>query len=134
MCSITIFLWVSIMVVTVISKSEQSVFFLFHQNFFSFFFKSLFIYFQREGKGRREKKRNIHVWLPFTHPLLGTWPATQACALTGNQTSDPVVYRPVLNPLSYTSQGTKISYTRAENCFENSKGFKGEILFNFYQS
>ena len=26
-------------------------------------------------------------------------------ALTGNQTSDPLVCRPVLNPLSHTSQG-----------------------------
>ena len=35
---------------------------------------------------------------------LGTWPATQACALTRNQTGDPLVLRMVLNPLSYTSQ------------------------------
>ena len=27
--------------------------------------------------------------LPLACPQLGTWPATQACALTGNQTSDP---------------------------------------------
>ena len=39
-------------------------------------------------------------------PLLGTWPTTQACALTGNQTSDYLVHRPVLNPLSHTSQGS----------------------------
>ena len=30
---------------------------------------------------------------------------TQACAPAGNQTSDPLVCRPVLNPLSHTSQG-----------------------------
>ena len=45
------------------------------------------------------------MWLPLMHPLLGTWPTTQACALTGNRTSDPLVLRPALNPLSYTSQG-----------------------------
>ena len=39
------------------------------------------------------------------HPLLGTWPTTQACALTGNQTSNPLVHRLALNPLSHTSQG-----------------------------
>ena len=39
-------------------------------------------------------------------PLLGTWPATQACALTGNQTYNPLVHRPALNPLSHTSQGS----------------------------
>ena len=38
-------------------------------------------------------------------PRLGTWPATQACVLTGNQTGDPLVCRSVLNPLSHTSQG-----------------------------
>ena len=38
-------------------------------------------------------------------PLLGTWPATQACALTGNRTGDPLVHRSVFNPLSHTSQG-----------------------------
>ena len=41
-------------------------------------------------------------------PLLGTWPATQACALMGNQTGDPLVRRPALNPLSHTSQGSTI--------------------------
>ena len=43
--------------------------------------------------------------LPLTRPLLGTWPAIQACALTGNRTSDPSVLRLALNPLSHTSQG-----------------------------
>ena len=38
-------------------------------------------------------------------PPLGTWPSTQACALAGNQTCDPLVRRPALNPLSHTSQG-----------------------------
>ena len=45
------------------------------------------------------------MWLPLACPLLGTWPATQACALTGNQTGDSLLHKPTLNPLSYTSQG-----------------------------
>ena len=36
------------------------------------------------GEGEKERKRNIHVWLPLARPPQGTWPATQACALTGN--------------------------------------------------
>ena len=44
------------------------------------------------------------MWLLLVQPLLGTWPTTQAYALTGNQTGDPLVCRPVLNPLSYTRQ------------------------------
>ena len=49
--------------------------------FFKFFFKILFI-LERGGEG--EWERNINMWLPLVHPLLGTWPTTQACALTGN--------------------------------------------------
>ena len=54
-------------------------------------------------------ERNIH-YLPLTNPLLGTWPTTQACALTGNQTGgDLLVLRLMLNPLSHTSQGCLFS-------------------------
>ena len=45
------------------------------------------------------------MWLPLMCPPLGIWPATQACALTGNRTRDPLLRRLVLNPLNYTSQG-----------------------------
>ena len=34
------------------------------------------------------------MWLPLVHPLLGTWPATQACVLTRNWTSNPLVCNP----------------------------------------
>ena len=75
----------------------------------------LFLFFIfREGKGGRKRKR-IDVWLPLTCPLLGTWPTTQACALTRNPTSDPLVCRPALSPLSHTSQGW-IIYTLKVNC------------------
>ena len=47
----------------------------------------------------------MNVWLPPERPLLGTLPANQACALTGNQTIDPLLCRPTLSPLSDTSQG-----------------------------
>ena len=52
-----------------------------------------------------ERERNISVWLPLTWPPLGSWPATQACALTGNRTSDLLVHSPAPKPLSHTSQG-----------------------------
>ena len=47
--------------------------------------KNIFYLFLERGYGKeKERERNISVWLPVICPLLGTWPATQACALTGN--------------------------------------------------
>ena len=75
----------------------------------------LFIF---RGEGReKERERNINVWLPLAHPLLGTWPTTQACALTGNQTSDPLVHTPVHNPLSHTSQGWNSNFILSFLCW-----------------
>ena len=87
------------------------------------FFKRfyLFIFRQRRRLGEKEGE-NINVWSPLTHLLLGTWPVTQACSLTGNQTSDPLVHRPLLNPLSHTSQGGKI--------FVNSRDEHVEVYCN----
>ena len=39
--------------------------------------------------------------MPLTCPQLGTWPTTQAFALAGNTTSDPLVHRSAPNPLSH---------------------------------
>ena len=73
---------------------------------YSFLVKDFIYLFLERGEGReKERKRNISVWLPLAHPQLGTWRATQACALTGDQTGDPSVSRSVLNPLSQPSQG-----------------------------
>ena len=60
----------------------------------------------RERGREKERGRNIDVWLPLEHPLLGTWPTTQAYAVTGNQTGDPLAHRPAVNPLSHISQGS----------------------------
>ena len=48
---------------------------------------------KREGR-EKERERNISVWLPLTWSPVGTTPASQACALTGNQTRDPLVHSP----------------------------------------
>ena len=51
-----------------------------------FFFSDFIYLFLERGEGKeKERERNIHVWLPLVRPLVGSWPATQACALTGNQ-------------------------------------------------
>ena len=70
------------------------------------FFKNFIYLFLGRREGReKEREKNINVWLPLACPMLGTWPATQACTLTRDWTCDPLVHSPVLNPLSYSSQG-----------------------------
>ena len=51
---------------------------------FILFFKDFVYSFLERGEEKKERERNIKVWLPLTVPMLGTWPATQARALTGN--------------------------------------------------
>ena len=80
--------------------------FLLEKNFKDF----IYLFLKRGEGGEKERERNISVWLPLAHPLLGTWPATQACALTGNRTCDPLVHSPRLNLLSHTSQGEFFIY------------------------
>ena len=75
---------------------------------FLFFLKILFINFleRREGRERETLMCERYIYqLPLAHPQPGTWPATQACDLTGNRTGDPWVCRQAPNPLSHTGQG-----------------------------
>ena len=44
-------------------------------------------------------------------PNWETWAPTQACALTGKQTNDCLVCRPVLNPPSHTSHGQCVKHS-----------------------
>ena len=78
--------------------------------FLSLFKKQiLFIILEREERREKDRERNINVWLPLKYSLLGTWPSIQAGGLTGNRTSDPLVCRLALSPLSHTSQGCLFS-------------------------
>ena len=95
-------------------------------------FKILFI-FRERGRGEKERERNINQLL-LAHPKLGSWPTTQARALTGNQTRDPLVYRPVLNPLSHTNQGYCVFKTlqcrllSQRRVFQTGSHSPGELL------
>ena len=60
----------------------------------TFFFLRFYLFIFRERGREGERERNISVWLPLMWPPLGTWPATQACAPTGNRTANPLVCSP----------------------------------------
>ena len=60
-----------------------------------------------EGEGEGEK----HQYVVASHaPLLGNWPAAQACTLSWNRTSDTLVHRPTFNILNHTSPGPLLSF------------------------
>ena len=63
----------------------------------------LFIFREKGREGVREGEKHQCVVASHT-ALTGIWPATQACALTGNQTGDPFVHS-LHSTQSYTSQG-----------------------------
>ena len=60
--------------------------------------KDFYFFLFREGKGGRKRRRRTSMCM---QP--GTWPATQACALNGNQTCKLLARSPDLSPLSHCS-------------------------------
>ena len=79
---------------------------------FLFFFEKniLFISRERGGEGERGRKTSTNGCL--SHLPLGTWPTTQAHALTRSQTGDFSVHGAMPDPLSHPSQGGKQNFRR----------------------
>ena len=76
------------------------------------FYKTFYIYLfldRKEGR-EKERERNINVWLPLASPLLGTWPATQACALAWESNQRPFDLQASTQLLSHTSQGGSLVF------------------------
>ena len=87
-----------------------------------YFSCNFFFFFLDRVEGReKDRERNINVWLPLTHPVLGTCSGTQSCALTGSRTSDPPFLRAAFNPLSHTSQGCILVVILMWSCEEASR-------------
>ena len=64
----------------------------------------IYLFLERGRVGEREGEKHqcvVASHVPPTRDLT----RNQACVLTGNQTSNPLIHRPALNPLSHTSQG-----------------------------
>ena len=70
------------------------------------FFLRSYLFIFREGKGRRKRGRETSMCGCLSHaPYWGSGLQPSHVPETGSQTSDPLVHRPALNPLSHTSQG-----------------------------
>ena len=109
-------------------KGRQKIGFIFKNILFIY----LLIYLSSPPKGEgRKRGRETSMCGCLSHtPLLRTWPATQACALTGNRTGDPLVHRLVLNPLSHTSQGRRLVLDTL--CLRSLQSFKWGCLLSHY--
>ena len=70
-----------------ISFSRMSTRFLHCPILLDSFLNFIYLFLDRGEGSKKERQRNINVWLPPTHPPLDTCPTTQACGLTGNWTS-----------------------------------------------
>ena len=70
----------------------------------------MYLFLERGGGREKERDRNINVWLPLVVCTpSGELATTQACVLTGNRTSNPLLHSPALNPLSHTARA-KFNY------------------------
>ena len=70
-----------------------------------FFLDFIYSFFRERGQGERKEEKHQCVVASRVPPIGDLAHTTQACALTRNQTSNPLVRRPALNTLSHTSQG-----------------------------
>ena len=76
-----------------------------------FFFKGFIYLFLERGEGReKEREKNISVWLPLSSLAPGTQSATQACGPIRNWTSNPLVCRLALSPLSHTNKDSTFDF------------------------
>ena len=62
-------------------------------------------------------------------PTVETWPATQACALTGNRTGNPLIHRLALIPLNRTSQGSSGVFELSISLKHLALQFKSQTTF-----
>ena len=69
---------------------KKHAFYISTERVFIYFLKVLLIFFY-SGEGRKkERERNINVWLPLTRPLLATWLAAQAHDLDWESNHGPI--------------------------------------------
>ena len=89
--------FIPIIPIVPILKTKTTVSFF----FFPFFKDFIYLFLEKRREGEREGEKQQCV-VASCAPPPGTLPAPQACALTGNRTSNTLVGRPVLNPRNYS--------------------------------
>ena len=92
-------------------KKDQSFQTVFFFNFYLLFEDFIYLFPEREREGEK------HQYVLASR--LGTWPITRAHALIGNQTGDPLVRSPALNPPSHTSQGFQTVFIVSSLLFQS---------------
>ena len=76
------------LIFTSIEKANCFIFYFSLKLFKNF----IYLFLERGGREGEREGENISVRLPLMWLPLRSWPATQACALTGNQTRDPLIH------------------------------------------
>lgn len=93
-----------------------------------FFFKNTLLIFYK-GRNEEEKHQCESVTLIYCllyAPLPGIEAATQAYALTGNGTSNPLVHRTTPSQLSHTSQGISFVVEKKHEWLFQGRGWREE--------
>ena len=102
-----------------------------------FFFLRVYLFLER-GKGKeKERERNINVWLPLTCSPLGTWPATQACALDWESNQRPFGSQVRAQSTELCQPGLIITSPSISFCsfwkpYYLDRGQPGLIFFSFF--
>ena len=91
-------------------------------SFYSFIY--LFIFRERGREGGREGEKHQCVVASPTPPI-GDLTLNPGMCLTGNGTSDLLVCRLALNPLSHTSQGCTIFWLKSVQWYEGGRELRG---------
>ena len=78
---------------------------------------------EREGEGEGKKHQCV---------VASRAPGTQACALTGDRTGNPVVHRPTLNPLSHTSQSRYCIKKQTNKQTKNKAKARPSLLYTHF--
>ena len=72
-------------------------------------FKRFYLFIFREEKGGRKRGRETSMCGCLSHAPYWTWQTIWACARTGNEAGDPLVFRPALNQWLFLSGSSKVT-------------------------